>query len=180
MAAATPTSNAPTRPGPTVAATASMSDPSQPASSSASATTGLSRSTWARLAISGTTPPKRACRSIWLDTTDDAHVTTIAVDPAWHRHRIGTRLLVHLARETVRRGAHNLTLEVRVSNHGAQALYQRFGFKPAGIRKNYYVETNEDALVMWAEDVDAASYQERLAALEAEIPGTTIVNDGTQ
>ena len=85
---------------------------------------------------------------------DDAHVTTIAVDPEWHRHQIGTRLMLFMAREAVRRDARNLTLEVRVSNHGAQAMYRRFGFKPAGIRKNYYQETNEDALVMWAEDID--------------------------
>jgi len=70
---------------------------------------------------------------------DDAHITTIAVDPAWHRQKIATRLLLHLAREVQRRGARNLTLEVRVSNHGAQALYRSFGFHPAGIRKNYYV-----------------------------------------
>ncbi len=60
------------RPGPTVQATAATSGPSTPPSSMASATTGVSRSTWARQAISGTTPPKRACRSIWLDTTDDS------------------------------------------------------------------------------------------------------------
>ena len=113
-------------------------------------------------------------------TGEDAHVTTIAVDPAWQRHKIATRLLVHLARETVRRGARNLTLEVRVSNVGAQTLYQRFGFKPAGIRKNYYVETNEDALVMWAEDVDSPAYKDRLARLEATVPGTTVVDDASQ
>jgi len=111
---------------------------------------------------------------------DDAHVTTIAVDPEWHRHRIGTRLLLFLARESLRREARNLTLEVRVSNHGAQALYLQFGFKPAGIRKNYYQETNEDALVMWAEDIDTADYRERLLELEAQVPGTTYIEDGRQ
>ena len=108
---------------------------------------------------------------------DDAHVTTIAVDPAWHRHKIGTRLLLHLAREAVRRGARNLTLEVRVSNTGAQALYHQFGLAPAGIRKNYYVETNEDALVMWAEDIDAPDYRDLLRRIERGVPGTTIVED---
>ena len=108
---------------------------------------------------------------------DDAHVTTIAVDPVWHRHKIGTRLLAYLAREALKRDAQHLTLEVRVSNEGAQALYRRFGFKPAGIRKNYYVETNEDALVMWAEDITSADYAARLARLESEIPGTTVIVD---
>ena len=109
---------------------------------------------------------------------EDAHVTTIAVDPAWHRHKIATRMLAHLAREAIRRGARNLTLEVRVSNHGAQALYREFGFKPAGIRKNYYQETNEDALVMWSEDIDRSAYARRLRDLEAGVSGTTIVEDG--
>jgi ribosomal-protein-alanine N-acetyltransferase len=106
---------------------------------------------------------------------EDAHVTTIAVDPAWHRHRIGSRLLLALAREAAARGGKHLTLEVRVSNTAAQGMYHRFGFRPAGIRKNYYVETNEDALVMWADDIDTPEYARLMAAIEAEIPGTTVV-----
>jgi ribosomal-protein-alanine N-acetyltransferase len=108
---------------------------------------------------------------------DDGHVTTLAVDPAWHRRTIGTRLLLALAREAIRRGATSLTLEVRVGNTGAQELYRRFGFRPAGVRKNYYVETNEDALVMWADDVDTAEYTARLDALERTIPGITLVEE---
>ena len=111
-------------------------------------------------------------------TGDDGHVTTIAVDPAWHRAKIGSRMLVELARSAVERGARNLTLEVRVSNVGAQAMYERFGFANAGIRKNYYVETNEDALVMWAERIDEPAFAARLEALEASIPGTTVVGEG--
>jgi [ribosomal protein S18]-alanine N-acetyltransferase len=111
-------------------------------------------------------------------TEDDGHVTTLAVDPAWHRNKIGTRLLLTLAREAIRRGACNLTLEVRVTNHAAQEMYRRFGFRPAGIRKNYYVETNEDALVMWAHDVDTPEYRRRLAEIEAGIPGVTLVSEG--
>lgn len=110
-----------------------------------------------------------------FQAVDDGHITTVAVDPAWHRHRIATRMLVVLARGAVERGCANLTLEVRMSNSGAQALYQRFGFVPAGVRKGYYPETREDALVMWANDVDSADYAERLAGIEADIPGTTVV-----
>jgi ribosomal-protein-alanine N-acetyltransferase len=106
---------------------------------------------------------------------EDAHVTTIAVDPAWHRNKIGSRLLLNLARQAIARGAKHLTLEVRVSNTGAQAMYRQFGFSPAGIRKNYYVETNEDAVIMWADNIDAPDYQARLAAIEEQIPGTTVV-----
>jgi [ribosomal protein S18]-alanine N-acetyltransferase len=106
--------------------------------------------------------------------TDDGHITTLAVDPAWHRNKLGTRLLHALATEAVARGAKNLTLEVRASNQAAQELYRAFGFAPAGIRKGYYVETNEDAIIMWANDVDTAEYAQRLARLDAGVPGTTI------
>ncbi len=105
---------------------------------------------------------------------DDGHVTTLAVDPAWHRNRLGTRLLHALAVAAIERGARNLTLEVRVSNDAAKELYRAFGFAPAGIRKGYYAETNEDAIIMWANDVDSADYAERLAVLAAAVPGTTI------
>jgi ribosomal-protein-alanine N-acetyltransferase len=104
---------------------------------------------------------------------DEGHVTTISVDPAWHRRGIGTRMLLQLARRGIARGVRQMTLEVRVGNVGAQAMYRAFGFAPAGVRKAYYVENNEDALVMWAHDVDLSSYVERLDALDAAVPGTT-------
>jgi ribosomal-protein-alanine N-acetyltransferase len=103
----------------------------------------------------------------------EGHVTTLAVDPAWHRHKVGTRLLLALLRWAVDRGATALTLEVRVSNQPAQALYRGFGFAPAGMRKNYYVDTNEDAIVMWAHDVGRPEFAERLRSIEAGIPGRT-------
>jgi ribosomal-protein-alanine N-acetyltransferase len=108
---------------------------------------------------------------------DDAHITTIAVDPAQHRHKIGTRLLLVLTREALARGARHMTLEVRLSNHAAQDLYRRFGFGPVGVRKNYYQETNEDALVMWVHEIDSDDYGALLAALERGIPGETLYDD---
>jgi [ribosomal protein S18]-alanine N-acetyltransferase len=107
-------------------------------------------------------------------TGHEAHVTNIAVDPAWHRHQIGTRLLLNLAKASIARDAQHLTLEVRVSNTGAQAMYRRFGFETAGVRKNYYAETNEDALIMWAHDIDKPAYAERLAGIEAGVAGSTV------
>jgi len=106
---------------------------------------------------------------------DDGHITTIAVDPAWQRRGIATRMLLALARAAVDRGCRNLTLEVRMSNSGAQALYQRFGFVPAGVRKGYYPETGEDALVMWANDIDTEAYTDRLREIEGGVPGSTVV-----
>jgi ribosomal-protein-alanine N-acetyltransferase len=109
---------------------------------------------------------------------DEGHITTIAVDPNWHRRTIGTRLLLVAAREAVRRGGDALTLEVRVNNHAAQEMYRVFGFRPAGVRKNYYAETNEDALVMWAEDVNLPEYSRRLDAIDESLPGETVVDEG--
>lgn len=105
----------------------------------------------------------------------DAHITTIAVDPQHQRAAIGTRLLVGLCRDARSRGATALTLEVRVSNAAAQAMYRRFGFAPAGARKAYYADTGEDALVMWAHDIDHAGYAARLEAIAAGIPGSTTI-----
>ena len=104
----------------------------------------------------------------------DGHVTTIAVDPEWHRQGIGTRLLIALAREGIARGATALTLEVRLSHRGAQQLYQRFGFVSVGVRKGYYADTGEDALIMWAHDADQPEYAALLERLEQGVPGTTV------
>jgi [ribosomal protein S18]-alanine N-acetyltransferase len=108
---------------------------------------------------------------------DDAHITTIAVDPTHHRHKVGTRLLLVLTREALARGARHMTLEVRLSNHAAQDLYRRFGFGPVGVRRNYYQETNEDALVMWVHEIDSGDYGALLAALERAIPGETLYDE---
>jgi len=108
-------------------------------------------------------------------TGEDAHVTTIAVDPAHQREKIGTRLLLQATRDALAAGCRHLTLEVRMSNVGAQALYRRFGLRPAGVRKNYYAESNEDALVMWADDIDREDYLSRLGEIDESIPGTTLV-----
>jgi len=100
---------------------------------------------------------------------DDGHITTVTVDPAWHRRGIATLMLLDVARTAPAHGVRNLTLEVRVSNAPAQVLYRRFGFAPVGVRKNYYAETGEDAIVMWARDVDGEAYARRLERIEAQL-----------
>lgn len=93
---------------------------------------------------------------------DDAHITNLAVDPRCRRQGIARHLLGELAQTAIDRGSHALTLEVRVSNTAALGLYREFGFAPAGIRQRYY-ENSEDALVMWAHDVQSSQYAVRLA-----------------
>jgi [ribosomal protein S18]-alanine N-acetyltransferase len=99
----------------------------------------------------------------------EGHITTVGVAPEWHRRSIGTRLMLHLVRDVRAQGATALTLEVRVTNTGAQELYRRFGFAPAGIRKNYYADVNEDAIVMWAHDVETDEYAVRLAGIARQL-----------
>ncbi|MFN6120914.1 MAG: ribosomal protein S18-alanine N-acetyltransferase [Actinomycetes bacterium] len=94
----------------------------------------------------------------------DAHVTNIAAAPHQRRTGVATRLLAELAWEAIRRDCQALTLEVRASNTGAQALYREFGFAPVGIRQKYY-ENVEDAIVMWCHDIAEAPYRARLAEL---------------
>jgi ribosomal-protein-alanine N-acetyltransferase len=111
-------------------------------------------------------------------TLDEAHVTTIAVEPRRHRSKIGTRLLLILVREAIERGAVAVTLEVRMSNTPAQDLYRRFGFVPVGVRKNYYQEVNEDALVMWVREVDQPEYAALLDSIERTLPAPTVLDEG--
>jgi ribosomal-protein-alanine N-acetyltransferase len=99
----------------------------------------------------------------------EGHVTTIAVDPDRQGARVGTRLLLVLLREAIARGATAVTLEVRASNRAAQALYRRFGFVPAGTRKGYYRNPSEDALVLWAHEVDTDGYRDRLDRIETDL-----------
>ena len=96
---------------------------------------------------------------------DEAHVTNIAVDPQQHRLGVGTRLLHELVTQAIELGGHALSLEVRVTNWGAQRLYGRFGFRPVGIRRNYYQELHEDALIMWTDDIRTQPYASRLRVI---------------
>ena len=82
-----------------------------------------------------------------------------------------------MSRQAFEREARSLTLEVRLSNRGAQELYRKFAFGPVGVRKNYYAETNEDALVMWAHEVDRPAYAELLEGIERGIDGDTVVEE---
>ncbi|MCU6711826.1 ribosomal protein S18-alanine N-acetyltransferase [Paenibacillus sp. J5C_2022] len=87
---------------------------------------------------------------MWI-IVDEAHVTNIAIRSDCRGIGLGSRLLDRLRLTAMEYGAVRMTLEVRVSNEHAQSLYRKHGFQPAGIRKGYYSDNNEDALIMWAE-----------------------------
>jgi ribosomal-protein-alanine N-acetyltransferase len=101
---------------------------------------------------------------------DESHVNNIAVAPGWQGRRLGVVLMLDLVRTGLAHGSRHLTLEVRVGNRPALALYQRFGMAPVGLRRNYYPVTGDDALVMWARDIDSEEYAGRLAEIEASLP----------
>ncbi len=91
---------------------------------------------------------------------DEAHVTNLLVSPDRRRQGIGQRLMARLVRNAVEMGARHLTLEVRPQNTAARRLYHRFGLAQVGVRPGYY--DGEDALIMWAHDIDSHQFAGRL------------------
>ena len=109
-----------------------------------------------------------AYAGLWL-MVDEAHITTFAVHPDARRRRIGERLLQRLFEIAHEMNAEWLTLEVRASNLAAQKLYEKYGFRRAGVRRRYYSDNNEDALIMWTERIKEKSVRDRLAKLREEL-----------
>jgi ribosomal-protein-alanine N-acetyltransferase len=94
---------------------------------------------------------------------EEAHVTNLLVAPEWRRQGLGLGLMLALIDAAVGAGARHLTLEVRSTNEAAQAMYSRLGLAPIGIRRGYYGD--DDALILWAHDIDGDAYQQRLRDL---------------
>jgi ribosomal-protein-alanine N-acetyltransferase len=90
--------------------------------------------------------------SFWR-VVDELHINNLAVLPAFRRRGIASELMTHVLDEGAAHGARRATLEMRRSNESARALYERFGFAVAGVRKGYYTTPDEDALVLWREDL---------------------------
>jgi len=84
---------------------------------------------------------------------NEAHITNVAVAPEHRRHGFGRALMLEMLRRALFYGATQMTLEVRETNLGAQALYTGLGFEKAGRRKRYYSDTGEDAFIMWNRDI---------------------------
>ena len=105
---------------------------------------------------------------MWL-MVDEAHITTFAVHPEWRRQGIGQRLLLAFLDIAVDRSAHEATLEVRLSNLAARRLYEKYGFRPVGLRPNYYSDDREDALIMTTEPLSDPKMLARIAGLRAAL-----------
>lgn len=97
---------------------------------------------------------------------EEGHLMTLAVKKKFRRRGVATVILLHLFREVVKRGGRFVTLEVRPTNRPALSLYAKFGFEVMGVRRGYYMDNLEDALIMWTEDITSPGYRELLDKLE--------------
>jgi [ribosomal protein S18]-alanine N-acetyltransferase len=105
---------------------------------------------------------------IWV-MTDEAHVTTIASHPNMRGKGVGELLLLALIHRSIEVGARWMTLEVRASNAVAQNLYRKYTFKEMGVRRRYYSDNGEDALVMWTDALDSEPFQSALDQNERKL-----------
>lgn len=103
----------------------------------------------------------------WL-MAGEAHIVNIAVRQAYQRRGVGELLLIRLVNMALEKGADTITLEVRKSNTTAQKLYQKYGFNIKGIRRGYYLDDREDAVIMTAEDISSETFQASLSRLKKE------------
>ncbi len=102
---------------------------------------------------------------------DEAHVTNLAVHPDYRGKGVAKILLLNALSECYSEKIKYMTLEVRVSNISAIKLYEKFGFKSLGHRKNYYQNNNEDALIMWSENIFNDSYKKLYEEIKNSIEG---------
>jgi len=91
---------------------------------------------------------------MWL-VLDEAHITNIAVHPDYQGRKIGGIILEKMISLATSLGVDKMTLEIRVSNERAKNLYEKFDFRPRGLRKGYYTDTKEDAIIMWLDNMQA-------------------------
>lgn len=102
---------------------------------------------------------------IWM-LVDEAHITNIAVREKHRRQGIGEELLIGIIELSIKLGAKLITLEVRASNAEAQKLYGKYGFVRVGLRRGYYTDNREDAVLMSIEDVKSNQVNKKLEQLK--------------
>jgi ribosomal-protein-alanine N-acetyltransferase len=113
---------------------------------------------------------------LWLQF-DQAHVVTVAVEPAMQRKGIGSLLVLALLSVAEEAGMEDATLEVRTSNVAARALYRGFGFFEVGVRKKYYLDNGEDAVIMTTEAIASDGYKRRVAKMREDILSRAVPSD---
>lgn len=106
---------------------------------------------------------------------DEAHITTIAVKPEERRKHIAECLIVKLLEDCYNEFIKYITLEVRVSNLPAIKLYEKYGFRSLGTRKGYYQDNNEDALIMWTENIFSDEYKELFNKNKVQLESNVIL-----
>ncbi|MDO8886009.1 ribosomal protein S18-alanine N-acetyltransferase [Candidatus Oleimmundimicrobium sp.] len=99
----------------------------------------------------------------------EAHITNIAINESYRRKKIGSMLLLKLIRAAQDRGSKRLFLELRKSNLIALKFYEKFGFRVLGLRKNYYSDSGEDAVIMVVDDLNSANYKNKLQSIRDSI-----------
>jgi [ribosomal protein S18]-alanine N-acetyltransferase len=121
------------------------------------------------LSIAAVTPEGKLVGYLVLSRYVDAwHVMNVAVDPAHRRHGIASAMLARLFEDTRSDAERGYTLEVRVSNGAAISLYERFGFVSRGVRRGYYTDNREDAVIMWRDPEPKRSTSEPEDETESE------------
>jgi ribosomal-protein-alanine N-acetyltransferase len=118
-----------------------------------------------RPVVVGERSPILGYAGFWL-MVDEAHISTIAVRPDWRGLGLGELLLAAMLERATGLEADRATLEVRVSNITAQNLYHKYGFRRAGLRRRYYRDNDEDALIMSTERLTSASFQGQFQQLK--------------
>ena len=105
---------------------------------------------------------------IWV-IMDEVHMTTLGVAKPHRGHKIGEQVLVALLEEAIRRNARRATLEVRESNRIAQNLYRKYGFQPVAIRRGYYTDNHENAVVMWVDNLGGMAFMSNFKELKRRL-----------
>lgn len=105
---------------------------------------------------------------------DEVHVTTLAVSKDFRRNKVAQTLLLNFIEDCYSKKVKYITLEVRVSNEPAIALYEKFGFHSLGLRRNYYQDNMEDALIMWTENIWHEKFKTLYNKVKEELNGIEV------
>jgi ribosomal-protein-alanine N-acetyltransferase len=114
-------------------------------------------------------PSGLAGMGCFWEILEEAHITILAIAPSYQRQGFGGALLIALLTAACNRGLERATLEVRGSNSAAISLYEKFGFKKAGVRRRYYQDTGEDALILWRGDLQTPQFQQNLSQWHIQV-----------